>query len=110
MLLGLEWHNLCCRTRGPERGGQGREILKHVSGRARPGRYVRVYIRRVFRGGEGGAFLFCSSVDRLVWLADPYYSPPHPAHRLLAILGPSGSGKTTLLNTISGQLPYQVIL
>jgi hypothetical protein len=40
--LGLEWQDLCCKARGTERGGQGREILKRVSGRARPGRCVLV--------------------------------------------------------------------
>lgn len=49
----------------------------------------------------------CCTPPFALFLIPPYYSSTHG--RLLAILGPSGSGKTTLLNTISGQLPYQVI-
>lgn len=53
-MLGLEWHDLCCRTRGPERGGQGREILKRVSGRARPGRLLAI----LGPSGSGGWYIW----------------------------------------------------
>ena len=38
--LRLEWLDLCCRTKASSTG-PGRELLRHVSGQAKPGRYVR---------------------------------------------------------------------
>lgn len=50
--LGLEWNHLCCRTKGQGKLNPARLLLKHVSGKAKPGRSVEVSSKLERKGQE----------------------------------------------------------